>query len=162
VVNIPDPETIKSTTGFHVGLGEGRLLHVLNSRLEIKVGEEAGLSLGMFHSTFPPGTGMPLLHLHRKYTEIFYVLEGELQFQLGDEEIHPRAGSTIVVPPRTPHCFRNAGSGDVRWLMIGSPAATITAIEKAGTLPPGDIDAMAALFERYDSELLERRPHWGS
>jgi mannose-6-phosphate isomerase-like protein (cupin superfamily) len=162
VENVPDSETTNSATGFHFGPGEGRLLRVLNSRLEIKVGEEAGLSLGMFHSTFPSGTGMPLLHLHRNHTEIFYVLEGELQFQLGDEEIHPRAGSTIVVPPRTPHCFRNAGSGDVRWLVIGSPAATITAIEEAGALPPGDIDAMAALFERYDSVLLERRPHWGS
>jgi mannose-6-phosphate isomerase-like protein (cupin superfamily) len=153
---------IDGSTGFHLGLGEGRHRRVLNSQLEIKVGEEAGLSLGMFHSAFPPGTGMPLLHLHRNYTEIFYVLDGELQFQLGDEELYPRAGSTIVVPPRTPHCFRNAGSGDVRWLVIGSPAAAITAIEEAGALPPGDIDAMAALFERYDSELLERRPHWGS
>jgi len=160
-VNSRHTETMGDVDGFHVGLGEGRLLRVLNSQLEIKVGEEVGLSVGMLHSTFPPGSGMPLLHLHRSYTEIFYVLEGELQFQLGDEEIHPRAGSTIVVPPRTPHCFRNAGSSDVRWLMIGSPAATVTAIEKAGTLPPGDIDAMAALFERYDSELLERRPHWG-
>jgi mannose-6-phosphate isomerase-like protein (cupin superfamily) len=161
-VNIRDTETVGNVGGFHVGPGKGRLLRVLNSQLEIKVGQEAGLSLGMFHSTFPPRTGMPLLHLHHSDTEIFYVLEGDLQFQLGDEEIHPGAGSTIVVPPRTPHCFRNAGSGDVRWLVIGSPAATITAIEKAGTLPPGDIDAIAALFERYDSELLERRPHWGS
>jgi len=88
--------------GFHVGLGEGRLVRVLDSQLEMKVGEEAGLSLGMFQSTFSPGTGMPLLHLHRSYTEIFYVLEGDLQFQLGEEEIHPRAGSTVVVR-RAPH-----------------------------------------------------------
>jgi mannose-6-phosphate isomerase-like protein (cupin superfamily) len=161
-MKIPHTETPNDATGFHVGRGEGRPLRVLDSRLEIKVGEEAGLCLGMFHSTFPPGTGMPLLHLHRTYTEIFYVLEGELQFQLGDEEINPRPGSTIVVPPRTPHCFRNSGPGAVRWLMIGAPAAAITAIENLATLRPGDIDMRAAVFERYDTELLERLPHWGS
>jgi hypothetical protein len=33
-------------------------------------------------------------------------------------------------------------------------------IEEVGAVPKGDIDALAALLDRYDSDLLERRPHW--
>jgi mannose-6-phosphate isomerase-like protein (cupin superfamily) len=145
---------------MHVGPGEGRTRHVMSATQEVKAGEEAGLSFGMFVSTFPPGEGMPFLHLHRRHEEAFYVLEGELQFKLGDEEIHARPGSAILVPPGTPHCFRNIGDGDVRWLVITGPASGVTMIEEVATVTPGDIDGMAAFMERWDSELLERRPHW--
>src|SRR3954453_21047188 len=145
--------------GIHVGAGAGRCLRVLSSRLEVKAGAEAQLSFGLFESSFPPGTGMPFLHLHRSYEEAFYVLEGEVQFQLGSEEVHAGRGSTIIIPPGVPHCFRNVGSGDVRWMVITAPPDAVTLIEQAGEVVP-DLDRLAALFERYDSELLERRPHW--
>jgi mannose-6-phosphate isomerase-like protein (cupin superfamily) len=144
----------------HVAVGRGRRLRALSSELEIKVGAEAQLSFGMFHSSFPPGTGMPFLHLHRSYEEAFYVIEGEVQFQLGTEDVRAGPGSAIVVPAGVPHCFRNIGAGDVRWLVVTAPAAAVTAIEEVAALPPGDLDGVAALFDRHDSVLLERRPHW--
>jgi mannose-6-phosphate isomerase-like protein (cupin superfamily) len=147
-------------SGVHVGAGEGRCLRALFSELEIKIGAEAQLSFGMFHSSFPPGTGMPFLHLHRSYEEAFYVIEGEVQFQLGADEVHAGPGSAILVPAGVPHCFRNIGSGDVRWLVVTAPAAAVTAIEEISALPPGDLDRVAELFDRHDSELLERHPHW--
>lgn len=57
--------------GIHVGPGEGRLLRALASQIEIKAGEDAGLSFGIFLSSFPPGTGMPFLHVHGSYDEAF-------------------------------------------------------------------------------------------
>jgi mannose-6-phosphate isomerase-like protein (cupin superfamily) len=145
----------------HVGAGEGRCLRVLSSLLEVKAGAEAELSFGMFESSFPPGTGMPFLHLHRSYEEAFYVLEGEVQFQLGSDEEHAGPGSAILIPAGVPHCFRNVGSGDVRWLVVTAPAEAVTLIEEAGAVAPGDLDRLAELFDRYDSELLERHPHRG-
>ena len=134
---------------------------MLSSQLEIKAGAEQGLGFGLFESSFPPGTGMPFLHLHRRYEEGFYVLEGEVQFQLGPEEAHAGPGSAILIPAGVPHCFRNVGAGDVRWLVVAAPPDAVTLIEKAGEVVP-DLDRLAELFERYDSELLERRPHWES
>ena len=104
---------------------------------------------------------MPFLHLHRCYEEAFYILKGELQFHLGDQEIHARAGSAVLVPAGTAHCFCNTGSEDVEQIVVGSPARAITAIEEVGQVPPGDIDQLAAILERHDSELLARHPHWG-
>src|SRR3954449_12798483 len=146
--------------GIHVGAGAGRCLRVLSSRLEVKAGAEAQLSFGLFESSFPPGTGMPFLHLHRSYEEAFYVLEGEVQFQLGSEEPHAGPGSTILIPAGVPHCFRNVGTRDVRWLVVTAPAEAVTLIEQAGAVAPGDLDQLAELFDRYDSEILERQPHW--
>jgi mannose-6-phosphate isomerase-like protein (cupin superfamily) len=146
--------------GIHVAAGEGRSLRVLASRLEIKAGAEAGLSFGIFESVFPPGAGMPFLHLHRSYEEAFCVIEGEVQFQLGADELHAGPGSAVLVPPGVAHCFRNVGSTDARWLVVAAPPAAVTAIEEAAAVAPGDLDHLVEIFDRHDSELLERRPHW--
>jgi mannose-6-phosphate isomerase-like protein (cupin superfamily) len=144
----------------HIAAGEGRTARVFASELEISADASTGLSFGMFRSRFPEGAGMPFLHLHRSYEEAFHVLEGTVQFRLGDDEFHATVGSTILVPPGTPHCFRNAGPGPVDWLAVTTPALAVDAIEEVSTIPRGDFDLLAELFERYDSELLERRPYW--
>ena len=44
------------------------------------------------------------LHVHHADDEAWYVLEGELGFRLGDEEVVAAAGSAVVAPPRhAPH-----------------------------------------------------------
>jgi mannose-6-phosphate isomerase-like protein (cupin superfamily) len=144
----------------HIGAGEGRLTRVFASELEISAAAATGLSFGMFRSRFPEGAGMPFLHLHRSYEEAFHVLEGTVQFRLGTDEFLASAGSTILVPPGTPHCFRNAGPSPVDWLVVTAPALAVDFIEEASTIRRGEFDLLAELFERYDSELLERRPHW--
>jgi mannose-6-phosphate isomerase-like protein (cupin superfamily) len=150
----------QSDGGVHVGAGEGRALRVLSSRLEIKAGADAELSFGMFESLFPPGAGMPFLHLHRSYEEAFYVIEGEVQFQLGSDELYAGPGSAILVPAGVPHCFRNIGAQDARWLVVAAPAIAVTSIEEAAAIAPGDLDGLVEIFDRHDSELLERHPHW--
>lgn len=147
--------------GIHVGPGEGRLLRALASQIEVKAGEDAGLRFGIFRSTFPPGAGMPFLHVHRSADEAFCILRGEVQFQLGAQEIRARAGSAVLIPAGVPHCFRNVGTDDVEQIVVSSDARLVAAVEALAQVAPGDIDAVAELHERYDSELLERHPHWG-
>ena len=103
---------------------------------------------------------MPFLHLHRTYEEAFYVLEGELQFQLGSTEVRAGPGNAILVPAGVPHCFRNLGPGDVSLVVVGGPATTVTLIEEIGEIAGGGLDRLEELFERHESELLETHPHW--
>jgi mannose-6-phosphate isomerase-like protein (cupin superfamily) len=149
-----------ATSKSYIGPGHGKAARVLASELEIKAGEEAGMSFGLFRSTFPPGTGMPFLHLHHSYEEAFYLLHGEVQFLLGDEEFEMHAGGAVLVPQGTAHCFRNVGDGEADWIAVTTPATAVTLIEEIAAVPRGDLEALAALLKRYDSELLERRPHW--
>jgi quercetin dioxygenase-like cupin family protein len=144
----------------HIGPGEGGRSRVFASQLEVKAGRDDGLSFGMFRSNFPPGGGMPFLHLHRTYEEAFYVIEGEVEFRLGDEDVLAVSGSAVLVPPGTPHCFCNVGAGEADLIVIATPPVAVQLIENVGSVAPGDLDALAELFDRYDTELLERRAHW--
>lgn len=45
----------------------------------------------------------PGLHYHKNEDEAFYMLEGEMMVQIGDDEYHVRAGDYIMLPRNIPH-----------------------------------------------------------
>ena len=61
-------------------------------------------------------------HVHPAQTERFQMLEGNVEFRVGDETIHARSGDEVIVPPGTPHRFVNAGDRDARFLCELRPA----------------------------------------
>ena len=89
------------------------------------------------------------LHVHRADDEAWYVLEGELGFRLGDEEVIATAGSGVVARRGTPHTFWNAGDVEARYLLVMTPriARLIESIHAPGADVP-------ALFAASDSEIL--------
>src|SRR6185503_5211566 len=84
-------------------------------------GEQTGGALTAFENIIAPGDGPPL-HTHAGEDEAWYVLAGELRFQLGDERAVVTAGSFVFVPRGTPHCFVNAGSEPARILVLFTPS----------------------------------------
>jgi quercetin dioxygenase-like cupin family protein len=56
----------------------------------------------------PPGGGFPFGHVHEDWEEVFYVLEGEVEYRLGEAWLPAPTGSTICVPPGAVHAFRNS------------------------------------------------------
>src|SRR5215203_3279944 len=73
-------------------------------------------------STVPPGFPGPVKHRHARMTDIFYVLEGELEFDLEDERRVLGPGSFVMVPPGVAHTFANRGPVPARILNIFQPA----------------------------------------
>ena len=74
-----------STGGVAVPPGSGREVSVGRNTLTVKSGPEEGHTLvGMFESAIPPGGGFPFAHVHDEYEEVFYVLEGEVEYRLGE------------------------------------------------------------------------------
>ena len=74
----------------------------------------------MFISIMPPGQG-PCLHSHNSTYETFMVLEGEVEYHIGDPIEHRRVlkkWDTISVPPRTYRGFRNVGTVDAVQLTV--------------------------------------------
>jgi mannose-6-phosphate isomerase-like protein (cupin superfamily) len=63
------------------------------------------------------------LHVHRRHTDLFYVLEGELSVGLGieNEAVVVPAGTLARVPPLVVHGFRNASDAEVRYLNFHAP-----------------------------------------
>lgn len=47
----------------------------------------------------------PPLHVHLEQDEIFYIVEGEFRFRLGEEDLALKAGDTIFLPRNIPHTW---------------------------------------------------------
>jgi mannose-6-phosphate isomerase-like protein (cupin superfamily) len=100
----------------------------------------------------PPRYIAPL-HLHRNDDEAWYVLEGTLCVQLGEEVVEARAGSAVFAKRGMPHTYWNPGPDRLRYLLIMTPNtyALIQAIHAMHDRTPAK---MRDLFAQYDSELL--------
>ncbi len=75
----------------------------------------------------PPGVG-PSLHLHETEEEQFYVIDGELDYQVGDESFRASSGDFVHIPRGTLHRFTNAGSRPAKLLATFGPG---TGLEEA-------------------------------
>jgi quercetin dioxygenase-like cupin family protein len=102
-------------------------------------GDQTGGVLTVLETVVAPGEGPPL-HTHANEDESWYVLEGELRFQL-DTEMRPApAGSFVFVPRGTPHCFKNLGSEPCRVLVLFTPSGMETFFDRFASLPAGPVD----------------------
>jgi quercetin dioxygenase-like cupin family protein len=86
------------------------------------------------------GRGRPPLH-HHDFDETFYVLEGVLTFQLGEELFTRRAGELAFAPRGIPHTYANLSAEPARALMVITPAGferyfARMAAERQGVEPP--------------------------
>ncbi len=86
------------------------------------------------------GGGRPPLHRH-DFEETFYVLEGELTFQLGEERSTRRAGELAFAPRGIPHTYANLSGAPARGLIVITPAGferyfARMAAERSGREPP--------------------------
>lgn len=74
-------------------------------------------------SSAPPGELVAGRHVHLEHTDAFYVLEGELTFEVGREadEIAVSRGGFLAAPPLVAHAFRTSGDRSARWLTIHAP-----------------------------------------
>jgi mannose-6-phosphate isomerase-like protein (cupin superfamily) len=79
--------------------------------------------LSILCSNLPAGEQVAGRHVHHEHTDAFYVLEGELTFEVGCEakEIVVSAGGFLAAPPLVAHAFRTSGNGPARWLTIHAP-----------------------------------------
>jgi mannose-6-phosphate isomerase-like protein (cupin superfamily) len=62
------------------------------------------------------------LHVHENEDELFYVLEGEHVFQVGDQEFRAGPGGLVFAPRGVPHAQRRALPRTGRILVLTSPA----------------------------------------
>jgi quercetin dioxygenase-like cupin family protein len=69
----------------------------------------------------PAGAKGPPLH-HHGFDETSCVLEGELNFQLGDEPFGRKGGELAFAPRDVPHAFANLSGAGARVPIVCMPA----------------------------------------
>jgi mannose-6-phosphate isomerase-like protein (cupin superfamily) len=103
----------------------------------------------------PPEGPMPVapLHLHRQCDEAWYVLEGTLCVQRGEEILTVPAGAAAFVPKGTPHTYWNPDPTPARYLLIMT-SRTHRLIQAIHAAQDRGTEAMRRLFELHDAQLL--------
>jgi quercetin dioxygenase-like cupin family protein len=103
-------------------------------------GEETGGHVSVTDIVIPPHTAGPPLHRH-EFDEAFYVLEGELLFQVADALVTKGAGELSFAPRNVAHTLANHSDAPARYVLVCTPAGferhwARLAAEAAGAEPP--------------------------
>ncbi|MGB2953431.1 MAG: cupin domain-containing protein [Gaiellaceae bacterium] len=102
------------------GPGEGERFERENRVLVIKSDMP---ELSVFDLTFHPGWKGVDPHHHDDHVDSFFVLEGEVDFIVGDEQRRAGPGTFVSDPPGARHGFRNPGPAPIRVLNLHTPDA---------------------------------------
>ena len=135
-----------------------KILRRENREISILVATEA---VTIIRARYSAGEQVAGPHVHREHTDAFYVLEGELTFEIGCESktITVSSGGFVAVPPEVAHSLRNDSDRPARWLTIhardGGFAAFMRGI-RDGVEVEWDISAVPADGCLSASEVIVR------
>jgi quercetin dioxygenase-like cupin family protein len=114
--------------GFLIRAGETRFgertpFQIVNANdLKISSKDTAG-NVSVFEYVGKEKVGPPL-HIHYVQDEIFYVVEGEYLFQVGNEKMTAKVGDTIFGPRNVPHT----------WIQLSETGKLVYLVQPSGTM----------------------------
>ncbi|NJM73065.1 MAG: cupin domain-containing protein [Scytonema sp. RU_4_4] len=145
--------------------GEGSSAWVIGDLYTFKaVGEDTFQAYALIEIVMQPHSAVPP-HFHTHENEAFYIQEGEMEFQLGEQTIVATPGTFLHSPKGQPHSFRNIGAKPVKFLCWLTPAGLEkffievgTTVSEQNTTPPAvtpaDIEKMATTAPKYGLEII--------
>jgi quercetin dioxygenase-like cupin family protein len=127
---------------------------------------DTGGQMTIVEITAPPGLEAPL-HVHHRDDEGFWILEGEVTFEVGDASIEASAGDYVFAPRNIPHRY-TVGNDGCRMLFILVPGGIedvlreTSAAAPSRTVPPppeegpdsAEIERLKAIVAEHGYELL--------
>ena len=102
--------------------GEGHVIPLGPIRMIVQEdGTHTRETLGVAEFEVPPHAPTPPPHIHHAHEEVFYVLEGELEFLAGARTVRAGAGTFVMVPIGALHTFSNQTDNPARFLNSFTP-----------------------------------------
>jgi quercetin dioxygenase-like cupin family protein len=135
--------------------GEAHSLGFSTILFKVASGDAGGGLFVIEHANLVKGG--PALHLHLYQEEWFYVMEGEVLFQVGDSRKRLRAGESILGPRNIPHTFCAVGEKPSRMLITFTPARKMEKFFRANAVP-GRPPLDAEMFSKYEMKLVGPSP----
>src|SRR4249920_1216840 len=107
---------IAASTPYALSAGDGKPMAWFGSTITLKASSpELGVTEVLIH----PGEEPPL-HVHKNEDEWFYMLDGEVTFHVGGEDLSGRGGAFVSFPRGIPHTF-TVESNSARFLVMNTP-----------------------------------------
>ena len=146
-----------------VGAGKDRFNHESNIGFskgllfKVSATDTNGALFILEHTHLTPGG--PPLHLHLQQEEWFYVMAGEVAFQLGDQRVTLKAGESVLAPRRIPHTFSATGPDPARMMIAFCPAGKMEHyFHEVESDPKRSTDP--EFFKICEMELVGPSPFW--
>jgi quercetin dioxygenase-like cupin family protein len=146
-----------STSGYLLTKAdEGQLAFGSTHLFKATASDTAG-RFDFIAAALAPMTGPPL-HVHDVQDDTFYVLEGLLTVQAGEEVLDLGPGDFLSIPPGMTHTFDNLHNGDdlVRVINLMTPGGLFAMIEDMARVPPGpeQPDGIEAATRRHGTTIV--------
>jgi mannose-6-phosphate isomerase-like protein (cupin superfamily) len=150
--------------GIFLEPGDGMAVSARGSSMLFKaVAETTGGAFSLMERELPVSNRRPQPHTHQG-AEGFYVLEGSIEFIVGDQHRVGNPGFWALVPSGVPHTFGNVGESPARLLVIHAPAADAYFVklqEVWGKTEPPTPEEERALMRRHGLEPVDLKPSAG-
>ena len=144
--------------------GESRFAY--SSREQARLGpckltsDDTGGALSAFELLALPRSG-PILHVHHREDEWYYVLSGEFIFKAGEETFNLPTGGTIWLPRGIPHTWANTTRADAKLILVCQPGGFEKFFDELSSTMeqfPGDSPAahakVAEVLAKYGMEMV--------
>ncbi len=130
---------------------EGHLLNVLGDNQNIKLtGQDTNGQYTLIEQNNTPGVAIPP-HVHENEDEVFQVLEGQVEMNIGDKMTTLNAGDLIFCPKGVPHSWKVVGEENARAMLSIFPAGLEGMFKELSELPAGppDMEKVSEICGRY-------------
>lgn len=147
------------TKAFVVKSGESRFNEEtkLNGKSpnDIKVSmKDTNSQLTIFEYTGNEKGGPPL-HIHLKQDEIFFIVEGDYIFKVGEETFNLKQGDTIFLPRMVPHAFAQTSEKGKMFFMFQPSGKMEDFFRKIASLKaPPTPELGAKIFAQHEMKVV--------
>ena len=139
-----------------VRAGERDPLNVLGMPLRFLCdSRETGGAWSLFEEEIPLGMGPPP-HRHN-WDEAYYVLEGQIDFEIDGEPVTIGPGDFARLPANTIHGFKGASAGGARVLIFAQPGHASEFFKELNSEVrslPDDLEKMPKIAIRHGIEMM--------
>ncbi len=150
-----------ASKGELIRAGEGKTYPIGDHPITVKVrADDTENKYEIIEYAVRPGFNSSF-HVHQRAEEVFYLLEGELEFKLNEQTVRGRAGDLVRVPRGVSHGFTNPTKVKTKVLEVrtgggyGQMLEELTQAFPSGT--PIDPERLDMIMRRYDS--VPTAPH---
>jgi RimJ/RimL family protein N-acetyltransferase/quercetin dioxygenase-like cupin family protein len=137
---------------LHIPDGSGATFSILGLETTVKVtAAQSDGAYVVYEQIVSPGMGVPP-HVHTREDEIFFVLDGQMEFLAGDQMVVAKPGAVVYAPRNVPHAYKAVGVTPAKVRFIASPGEIEDMFAQLASWPsdvPPDLGKLGELCAKF-------------